>query len=193
MYIPEGTDLTQTAKLIKSGGASGAWVSDANSEGAADGSCMTSAVDASAETCVPIQFTEISGTDIINAIQVEVWCARDDVDEQIDVKINNTSLGDSSTKTIVSMPDSTNCSGVTIQTLGDLTSDVWGYSSPVGSDFNGTDLNLVLTHMKVGKVGTLYVDAIQITIDHTAAPSGDQYNEKQLNKYLNRGLNQGLN
>lgn len=183
--------MTQTAKLIKSGGATGAWTNDANSEGAADGNCMTSASNSNAETCVPVQFTEIAGTDIINAIQVEVWCARDDTNEMIDVKINNTSLGDSSTKTISSMANNTNCSGVGIQTLGDLTSDVWGYSSPVGSDFNGTDLNIVTTHNASGKVGTLYIDAIRITIDHTA-PSGDFAN-KQLNRDLNRDLNMGLN
>ncbi len=189
--MEKGGKMTQTTKNIKSGGASGAWNNGSNVEGSHSGSCMDSGTDSDAETCLPTQFTEINDTDIINAIRVRIHWGSSDGDDYCAVKLNSTGQGDSSTKNTTTFTG-TNCSTAVDEDLGDLSSDVWGWSSPVGTDVNGTDFNVVVTQMKSGKQGSCYVDYIEITIDHSAAPSGDFAN-KQLNRDLNRDLNAGLN
>ena len=160
--------MASQAHYIKTGGATGAWGGDSNVEGAHSGTCMSSAADGNAETCYPDQFTEIPDGATIDGIEVKAHAAITDGDDTIDTELFCTTQGASSTRTLSSaVSNLANCGAAVDDTVGTPT-DLWDWTSVVGSDINGTDFYVLVTQMESGKVATCYVDYIEITIYYTA-------------------------
>lgn len=164
--------ITDTSHYIKSGGASGSWTNDANMEGAPDGVCAISQWgEHEKETCYPVQFSGIDDAAEIYGIELKSKVAKSGVGEAAQVYLYCTSLGASSTGAVV--PASTgNCSNVSIETEGGM-SDLWGWSSPTGSDINGTDFYVHFWHNQ--GVNTIYWDSVEVIIYHE--PSAEEGEE----------------
>jgi len=139
------------------------WVNSTNIYGAADASCGTSPNTTEVVVLGLNQFTDMPDGAEITGFKVDVWWSRSDADEQLHVTLDCGS-GTSTEQQFTGGGNNTNCSGVVQDSYGDST-NMWGLSTTTGDDVNDSgDVTITLRHAKVSKGGTIYVDAIQVTI-----------------------------
>jgi hypothetical protein len=170
--------VRETIKYIKTGGATGDFVSDSNMEGTADSTCATTAVVDDEETLYPVQFTEIQNTDHVFGIKVEVKLSHDGVGfHDFDIKnLYTTSLGASEAGAYGGWTLATsNCAASAWDSEPDQENRRWWPNvHTIGDDFNGTDFYFIFRHSQLSGGGTVYVDAARVTI-YSDAASGTTY------------------
>jgi DNA-binding Lrp family transcriptional regulator len=158
---------TKTTKNIKTGGSSGGWTNDANAEGAADGSCMTSSSDGNSNACYPDQFSALGDGDRIQGIEVRVKrsCDTSGTDNLL-LNLSCDYKGDSVVKAGANITDTSDCTAVAWESFGGP-DDMWEWGKTIGLWLNGTDFHVDVEH---NGSNTVYVDAIEVIIySHTVS------------------------
>jgi len=150
----------------------GDWVNAANGTGAPDASCTVSTANNDVVEYITAGFPGIANGADVTGFKVDVWWAREDANEELDVFITIAGKGNSTTQTYTGGGNNTDCSGVVQDSYGGIT-NMWGFGTILGSDLNGSasDLSITIDHQRVQRAEDVHVDAMHITVYYDIAAS----------------------